>query len=222
MVSCRFIQKTNVVRIAQSAHALSCYSVKIQKNYLLILQGFTAILEIFGELKHRRRRRHRGRKRHPTLKAPPNLQVGVVKKIRDERGNLLRVTSKALFGTVKDIERRIHKLNIGWQINTSHLERLNGTLRGQQARLARRTRSGSRRTDRLQWSSWLWRDIYNWTRVHGSLLGRTPAMALGLTDQVWPVLRYIHHPVHVNDLLRQEWSEQRNSILESAVEVYKL
>ena len=119
------------------------------------------------------------------------------------------------------IEKRIRKLGIGQNINTSHMERLNGTIRGQQARLARRTRNGSHLEQMLQYSIWLWRDLYNWTRVHYSLLGETPAMALGLTTQVWTVLKYILYPVHVSDLQCQDWAEQRNSVLESAVDVYK-
>ena len=179
-----------------------------------------AILDVFGHVKHRRRLRGRGRRKHLRLKPPPSLQVGVVKKQRDERGNLIRVTTKALFGVKKDIERRIRKLGIGQKINTSHLERLNGTIRGQQARLTRRTRNGSRREDLLQKSLWLWRDLYNWTRIHYSLLDQTPAMAMGLAEEVWSVRKYVLYPVHVSELQRMEWSERRNGILESAVEVY--
>lgn len=65
-------------------------------------------------------------------------------------------------------------------------------------RLARRTRNGSRLEKMLQYSLWLWRDLYNWTRVHYSLLDLTPAMALGLTSEVWSVLKYVLHPVHVS------------------------
>ena len=121
----------------------------------------------------------------------------------------------------KDNEKRIRKLGIGRRINTSHMERLNGTIRGQQARLIRRTRCGSRRQEMLQYSICLWRDLYNWTRVHYSLLGQTPAMALCLTETIWSVLKYILHPVHVSDLQHQDWAEQRNRMLESAVDVYK-
>ena len=133
----------------------------------------------------------------------------------------MKVSSKALFGKKKQIEKRIQKLGIGRKINTSHMERLNGTIRGQQARLIRRTRSGSHLEEMLQYSIWLWRDLYNWTRVHYSLLDETPAMALRLTDEVWSVLKYILYPVHVSDPQRQDWAEQRNSVLESAVDVYK-
>jgi hypothetical protein len=180
-----------------------------------------AILQIFGQIKHRRRKNGRGRLKYPRLKPPADMQVGVVKKLRDDRGHLLKVSSKALFGKKKQIEKRIQKLGIGCKINTSHMERLNGTIRGQQARLIRRTRSGSHLEEMLQYSIWLWRDLYNWTRVHYSLLDETPAMALSLTDDVWTVLKYILYPVHVSDLVRIDWAEQRNSVLESAVDVYK-
>jgi len=180
-----------------------------------------AILQVFGQIKHRRRRNGRGRLKHPRLKPPADLQVGVVKKIRDNRGNLLKVSTKALFGKKKEIEKHIQKLGIGRKINTSHMERLNGTIRGQQARLARRTRSGSHLEVMLQYSIWLWRDLYNWTRVHYSLLDETPAMALGLTDEVWTVRKYILYPAHVSGLQRLDWAEQRSSVLESAIEVYE-
>jgi hypothetical protein len=180
-----------------------------------------AILRVFGQIKHRRRRNGRGRLKYPRLKPPLDLQVGVVKKIRDSRGNLLKVSTKALFGKKKEIEKRIQKLGIGRKINTSHTERLNGTIRGQQARLARRTRSGSHLEIMLQYSIWLWRDLYNWTRVHYSLLDETPAMALGLSDEVWTVRKYILYPAHLSDLQRLDWAEQRNSVLESAIDVYE-
>lgn len=180
-----------------------------------------AILTVFGHIKHRRRKNGRGRLKYPRLKPPPDFQAGVVKKIRDDRGRLLKVSSKALFGKKKEIEKHIQKLGIGRKINTSHMERLNGTIRGQQARLIRRTRSGSHLEEMLQYSIWLWRDLYNWTRVHYSLLDETSAMALCLTNKVWTVLKYILYPVHVSDLQRRDWAEQRNSVLESAVDVYK-
>jgi hypothetical protein len=180
-----------------------------------------AILQVFGQVKHGRRRRGRGRRKKPSLKPPSDLLVGVVKKLRDAKGNLLEVRSQALHGTKKQIMARIQKLGIGYMINTAHVERLNGTIRcQQQARLGRRTRNGSRLTRLLQFSLWLWRDLYNWTRIHASL-GQTPAMALELTQSVWSVLDYIRNPVHVSDYQLQEWAEQRNSIAKSAIEIYK-
>ena len=180
-----------------------------------------AILQVFGLIQHRRRRQGRGRKRHPRLKPPPGLWVGVVKKVRDTRGNLVKVTRHALFGRRSDIEQRIRQLGLGTRIHTAHLERCNGTLRTQQSsRLGRRTRNGSRRTALLGCALWLWRDLYNWTRVHGSLAGRTPAMVLGLACEVWTVVSYVRHPVHVSDLQRDIWAEERNATQESALDHY--
>jgi hypothetical protein len=33
----------------------------------------------------------------------------------------------------------------------------------------------------------MFRDLSNWAWVHGALRGRTPAMAMRLTDHVWTV-----------------------------------
>ena len=180
-----------------------------------------AILQVFGVVRHRRRKRRRGRFKRPDLKPPPGLMAGVVQKVRNATGKLLRVRTRALFGRKRDIGRRIRRLDIGQQINTAHIERLNGTVRGQQARLTRRTRNGSRLAEALQWSLWLWRDLYNWIRPHRSLDDRTPAMALGLTQTVWTVDQYVEHPVHVSNLQREIWAEERQSWLTSALDARK-
>jgi hypothetical protein len=180
-----------------------------------------AILEVFGVVQRRRRPSRRGRKRHPRLKAPEGLWVGVVQKVRDAAGKLLRVKTRALFGRRKAIRQRVQELGIGQEINTAHVERLNGTVRGQQARLQRRTRQGSRGESWLQWSLWLWRDLYNWVRVHGSLGGRTPAQAQGLSERVWSVQEYLRYPVHVSDLQRAIWAEEREKALTSALDQRK-
>jgi len=151
-------------------------------------------------------------------KLPPGLLVGVVQKVRDAKGHLQKVKRKGLFGTARAIEARIRKLPIGRLINTSHLERFNGTLRSRQSCLTRRTQQISRRDDLLQTGLWIFRDIYNWIKVHGSLHGCTPAMALGLTDHIWSLWEYVCYPVHVSDIQRDIWAEQRQELQESAVD----
>ncbi len=177
-----------------------------------------ALLQVFGEVLHRRRKRRRGRKKNPALKPPPELLAGVVHKVRDVSGNLVKVKAAALFGRLKAVKARVADLGIGTTVNTAHIERLNGTLRCQQARLARRPRCVSRDGSRLHWPLWLWRDLDNWVRVHGSLAGRTPAMAMGLSDRVWSVSEYVRFPVHVSDLDRAIWAEERAEVLTSALD----
>lgn len=181
----------------------------------------SALLQVFGEVLHRRRKRGRGRKKHPALRPPAGMLAGVVHKVRDASGNVVRVKAEALFGRLGAIRRRVAELGIGTTVNTSHLERLNGTIRCQQSRLARRPRCASRDERRLQWSLWLWRDLYNWVRGHGSLGGRTPAMAMGLSERAWSVPEYVRHPVHADDLTRAIWAEGRAEALTSALDRYE-
>lgn len=176
-----------------------------------------AILRIFGVTRHRRRRHGRGRKKRPGLKPPPGLLAGVVKKVRDATGRLVRVKRRRLFGRLKDIRRAIGELALGHDINTAHIERMNGTMRTQQTRLARRTRNVSRADAWLSWALSLWRDWYHFVRPHGSLRRRTPAMLMGLTDHVWSVLEYVRYPVHVGEFQRAIWSEQRESVLRNGL-----
>lgn len=172
-----------------------------------------AILDLFGVTRFRRRRRGRGRRKHPDLKPSPGLQVGIVQKIQDAAGNLLRVKRRRLFGRRRDILKLLKCLKLGRQINTAHIERLNGTLRTQQTRLARRTRNVSHATWALERALWLWRDLYHWTRPHESLGDHTPAMAIGLATKLWTVRDYVWHPVHVGSCERALWAEQREKLL---------
>lgn len=172
-----------------------------------------AILNIFGVVRHRRRRRPFKRRRQPDLKPPPGLLVGIVSKLRDATGNLIRVKRRRLFGRLKDIRQRIEELGLGSGINTAHIERINGTMRTQQTRLARRTRNVSRSDTCFGWALSLWRDWYHWVRPHASLAGHTPAMAMALTNHPWTVLEYVCYPVHVAEFQRAVWEEDRENLL---------
>jgi hypothetical protein len=180
---------------------------------------------VFGVAKHGRRHNARGRPKHPRLKPPPGLLVGVVNKIADASGHVFpfdcaqgEVRRRALFGRLRDVRQRIRELGLGTDVNTSHIERLNGTCRGCVGRLARRTRDVSRRRPPLRSSLSLWRDVYNWCRPHGGLpAATTPAMAAGLATEAWSVRRYVTHPVHDDDLGRQLWAEHLEKLLTPAV-----
>jgi IS1 family transposase len=172
-----------------------------------------AILSIFGLIRHRRRKRRRGRRKQAGLKPAPGLLVGIVKKVRDASGNFLGVKTRRLFGRLKAIRKRIRQCQLGRQISTAHVERINGTIRTQQARLARRTRNVSRDETRMQSSLSVWRDLYHWTRLHTTLRDRTPAMALGLAGRLWTVVDYVRQPVHVGDLQRALWAETKEMLL---------
>lgn len=172
-----------------------------------------AMLDIFGVTRFRRRKRGRGRFKYPDSKPAPGLMIGILHKNRDDAGRLVGIKPKRLCGRLKDIKRCLKRNRIGCQINTAHLERLNGTIRGQQARLARRTRNRTMKVDQLQNAVSLWRDIYHWTRPHISLRNRTPAMAMDLAARLWSVSEYVWHPVHVGEFQRMLWRERHELLL---------
>ncbi len=71
----------------------------------------------------------------------------------------------------------------------------------------------------LQCALWLWRDLYHWTRLCGSLPGQT--LAMGLTGHVWTVGEYLRHAFHVSSYQLEEWAVRRNNALDSALEAGK-
>lgn len=70
---------------------------------------------------------------------------------------------------------------------TSHVERLNGSIRHFTKRMARLTCAFSKRWDNHRAALALFFCHYNYCRKHRSLKGQTPAMAHGLTTEVWTV-----------------------------------
>jgi hypothetical protein len=69
-----------------------------------------ALLQVFSEVLHLRRKRRHGRRKSPALK-PPLLLAGVVHQVRDASGNEVKVRCLALFGRGNTNER-------GWSDRT--------------------------------------------------------------------------------------------------------
>jgi len=91
-------------------------------------------------------------------------------------------------------------------INTAYIERLNGTFRSCLSSLARRTRALTRTSASLHAGAYLVGTVYNFCTEHTSLrlpglvgghkwLGRTPAMAAGLTTHCWSVKELLSYRV---------------------------
>jgi IS1 family transposase len=73
------------------------------------------------------------------------------------------------------------------KICTSHVERMNGSIRTFCKRMARLTYCFSKRWDNHRAALALMFAHYNYCRQHKSLKGLTPAMAHGLSTEVWTV-----------------------------------
>ena len=198
-----------VARVASRLGRLPLFVVDNWKTY----RG--AFLRIAHRVVHRRRKSpsQRGRRPGPRLAPRDDLLVAVVNKVRDATGNLVKVTRFVLHGTRRAVKAAIKATGAGKKIATAYIERLHATMRSQTARMVRRTRAGSMLADLLEKQLFLWRDVYNWVRVHGSLGERTPAMAAGLTDHAWTVAEYVTHPVHRSPYEDMERHEQVKELL---------
>lgn len=76
------------------------------------------------------------------------------------------------------------------RISTSHIERVNLTVRMQMRRFTRLTNGFSKKLDNLKAAVAVFVAFYNFCRVHQSLRV-TPAMQAGLTDHVWTLVELL-------------------------------
>lgn len=157
----------------------------------------TMIKEVFRE---KEPRTERGRSR---LVEWPRLSLAqVVKQYEGHR--VVGVARRIYQGTSAQVAAVIEATQGAGGINTAFIERINGTFRSCLGSLARRTRALARTPASLAAGVYLVGTVYNFCTEHASLrlpglvggrkwLGRTPAMAAGLTTHCWSVdelLRY--------------------------------
>ncbi|MEE8303400.1 MAG: hypothetical protein V3S24_13305 [Candidatus Tectomicrobia bacterium] len=155
----------------------------------------SALLEVFG-----RRYPPKGRGRRRVIRWRQGLAYGQVKK-RYKGGRVEGVEVRAVHGKAR-LEHVLYLLGYK-QINTSVVERHNGTSRLRNQRKVRKTLAFSKATRYHRWMSWLSVGLYNFCRPHSSLkirqesqvTHRSPAMAAGLTDHIWSTREWLLRPV---------------------------
>jgi hypothetical protein len=172
---------------------------------LFLTDGFneykTAILAHFGRWMHPERRRDKGPMPKPRwVPLPALLYAQVVKSYRRRR--IVGVKHRVVFGTRLAIEQVL--ATCGWTINTAFVERLNLDLRQCVAAIGRRVNTVCQSEEGLHQQLVLFQTYHNFVLPHASLRKPlahpiptngdgsaklwqpcTPAMAAGLTDQVW-------------------------------------
>jgi IS1 family transposase len=121
-----------------------------------------------------------------------------------EKGRVVSVETKVVFGTEQSVAQALRQSSVSSAINTSFLERHNGTDRHRNARKARRTYRFSKDWDIHEAVGYFSYYTYNFcwcvrtlavTRKDEAKLQRTPAMAAGLTDHVWSLAEWLSYPV---------------------------
>ena len=131
----------------------------------------------------------RGRPRKPERKIDPELDYAVVHKTR-EKGKVVKVERRIVYGDDKRIDEKIAK-SPGKKINTSYVERSNGTLRQTDAHLRRKSLTFAKEMPYFEARIAVIILIYNCIRPHNTLsknpdktrTPRTPALVAGLIEK---------------------------------------
>ena len=161
----------------------------------------TALLTHFGSWVQLPRRQATGPALKPRwMPLPELLSAQVVKQYRRRR--LVGVRHRVVFGSMARVTPVLAAT--GWQINTAFIERVNLSIRQHVAAVGRRVTTLCKHEDGLRQQLALFQTYQNFCLPHASLRQsvphpvptkgtgsaktwqpQTPAMAAGLTDQVW-------------------------------------
>jgi IS1 family transposase len=182
---------------------------------LFLTAGFreylTALLTHYGHWVQPPRRQATGPRPKPRwMPLPQLLYAQVVKTTRRRR--LVEVQHRVVFGTMEAVNHVLAPL--GWQSNTSFVERVNLSIRQHVAAIGRRVSTLCKGEAGLRQQLVLYHVYYNFCLPHASLRQalpqpepthgtgsakqwrpQTPAMAAGLTDQVWTLREVLMYRV---------------------------
>jgi IS1 family transposase len=161
-----------------------------------------AILNAYGRTVTPPRTGKPGRPKAPYKAPPPGLNYAVVTK-RREKGRVVEVGTRVVFGTVAAVLLALGMSKVSRAINTAFVERENGTDRHRNARKARKTYRFSKDWRYHEAVTFLSLYCYNFcwpVRTlatqddEGRGVKRSPAMAAGLTDHVWSMSEWLSRP----------------------------
>jgi IS1 family transposase len=146
--------------------------------------------------------RPKGRPRVPRRRVPPGLTYAMVHKHRTG-GRVTKATLETVFGSGESVAAALERSAVSRVVNTSFVERHNGTDRHRNAREARGTYRFSKDRRAHEAMTYFTMYSYNFCWPVRTLSApdppraarrRTPAMAAGLTDDLWTLARWITMP----------------------------
>jgi hypothetical protein len=161
-----------------------------------------AVLRAYGATVTPPRTGKRGRPRKPYKAAPASLLYATVHKTR-RRGRVVKVEPRLVFGTQAALKAALARSASSRAVNTSFVERQNGTDRNRNARKVRKAYSFSKRWDVHEAVTYFTLYSYNFCwpvrtlairDAEGRLRKRTPALAAGLADHVWSLSEWLTLP----------------------------
>jgi len=135
------------------------------------------------------------------LEVWPELCIAtVIKHVKKKR--VVEVTRTMTLGTLEQAQKLLQATGGGTELNTSFIERFNGTMRERLASLTRKCRHAAHRLETIEAGMYLIGCTYNFCFPHHELSSSahrghpcTPAMAAGLTDHIWSVSELLQYKV---------------------------
>jgi len=161
-----------------------------------------AVLDAWGEDVTPPRTGKPGRPRKARREPHPDLSYATVHKTR-EKGRVVSVVTAVVFGTLATVAAALAASSCSTHVNTSFVERQNGTDRNRNARKVRKTYCFSK--DWLTHEAVGYFTLYSYNfcwpvrtlavkDIDGATKPRTPAMAAGLADHVWTLAEWLAVP----------------------------
>jgi transposase-like protein/IS1 family transposase len=145
-----------------------------------------------------------GKRGRCALEVWPELHIGTVIKHTVNK-HLKEVIRQVSYGNLEKAMKLLEISNGGVMLNTSHIERFNGTIRERLASMTRKCRHASEKLLAFHTGMYLIGCTYNFCWFHQELsksiekggLGMpcTPAMASGLTDHQWSLFELLSYKV---------------------------
>lgn len=163
-------------RLAHNCHPLWVSDGWKAYIYALLLQFHVLVYQI--------KRVGRGRPPKPKMIPHSLLRYAQVVKQR-ESGRVIGIEQRVIFGKAETIELK--------EVITSHLERLNGTMRLHCTPLHRKTRCFAKKKSQLEEQVKLFKSYYNFCLSHHSLEGQTPAQATGIIDKPLTMMELLNY-----------------------------
>lgn len=165
----------------------------------------TVLKELYHEMHEFERTGKAGRPKNPVAVVDEGLDYATVRKER-VNGEIVKVERQVVYGMLDRIMARLIDTPSN-TINTSFIERLNGTLRQLNSHLRRKANTFAKAIRYFKAKIHLTAAMYNFCRPHGTLsrnpdkttTQRTPAMAAGITGHIWGAVELLGFPVVCNE-----------------------
>ena len=159
-----------------------------------------AILEAFGKKKESKRTGKRGRPKKPRYQLPKDLVYATVHKTR-VKGRVTKIDYRTVFGTDEQVKSALEQSPCSRKVNTSFIERHNGTDRNRCSRKVRKSYCFSKDWDVHRAATCFSMYSYNFCWAVRTLRrpdGRpgfcTPAMSAKLAEHVWTIAEWLKYP----------------------------